>query len=114
MELTYLTANVSGIASLLEKDHGTSDPIVLDAKFEQIRDEKFTRGKINHKVDSNNAYELRDNSDTVLVNNDSINKKLTIIIWQIKLDLKKKNDNFLLGFHDFWIKKFKLFMKRYF
>ena len=46
LELTYLTANVSGIASILEKDHGISDPIVLDAKFEQIKDEKFTRGKI--------------------------------------------------------------------
>ena len=44
LELTYLTANVNGIVGILEKDYGISDPILLDAKFEQIRDEKFTRG----------------------------------------------------------------------
>ena len=44
LELTCLTANVNGIVGILEKDYGISDPILLDAKFEQIRDEKFTRG----------------------------------------------------------------------
>ena len=44
LELSYITANVNGIASILEKDHSIPDPIILDAKFEQIKDEKFTRG----------------------------------------------------------------------
>ena len=35
---------MNGIAKILEKDYNIPDPIILDAKFEQIKDEKFTRG----------------------------------------------------------------------
>ena len=57
--MSYITANTNGIASILEKDHNIPDPIILDAKFEQIKDEKFTRGTLlNYSIIQNLNIEM--------------------------------------------------------
>lgn len=80
VESETATVRAVGEIDFLNTTNSTSstDGAVIISGGVGIGKDVFTRGKINHKVDSNNAYELRDNSDTVLVNNDSINKKLTI------------------------------------
>lgn len=43
-----------------------------------IKKSIYTTGKINHSVDNVNAYQLKDTSNNILVNNDSISKHVTI------------------------------------